>query len=626
MSMTRFIDHSIGPAEPHDRTLLARASSLPAHTQAQSPSVQSAVDTPVVTPSPLAQTRTSLALRLRAIPRSFWPLIGVIATYVLAVFVIPTLAPVAISDDWTYARSVEYLVWDGRFHILSVAAATQVFQLFWGALFAELFGMSFGALRLSTITVVLLSGLAFYGICRELRISRERSALGTAVYLFNPILFALSYSFMSDPHFLALMVISTYGYVRGLRPGVEGERATVFGSIVAALACLQRPHGALIPLGVVTYLLVARRLRFDRASVLQFARIVAIPALTFIGYYAFISQGLPSQQGYFLDEARAAGVDQTWLLIKRLTVIEFVYIGLFVLPIVAAALPSFSELTKLDRMRQWILVLSWEAILVGGVVWFAGENRWMPYIPHFLGRSGPGSGDLRGARPALAGNDTFVVVTLVCVAASFVFAVAMARSMARQPGRDRAVVGMLVALLAWQVVGAVPPSLLFRNWIISLDRYILPIMPFAILLVLWAVNPIRIWLAVAWSLVAFVTVFSIAGTRDALVFQENVWSLARQLNQQGVANTSLDAGYAWDAYHLWEFGVANGIPQKQFTGAWWTDVYAPATDSTYIISGSPIEGYTILSQHAYSSWLKRGPVYLYVLQRTPPPPTDDPAA
>jgi hypothetical protein len=429
---------------------------------------------------------------------------------------------------------------------------------------------------------------------------------------------------MSDPHFLALMVISTYGYVRGLRPGIDGERATWLGSIVAALACLQRPHGALIPLGVATYLLLARRLRFDRASVLNLLRVAVIPALTFVAYYAFISQGIPSQQGYFLDEARAAGFDETWLLIKRMTVIEFVYIGLFVFPIVASALPSFSVLTKLDRTRQWILVLTWEAILIGGVVWFAGENRWMPYIPHFLGRSGPGSADLRGSRPELAGTDTFIAVTIVCAAASFLFAVALARSMARQPGRDRAIVGMLVALVAWQVVGAVPPSLLFRNWIISLDRYILPIMPFAILLVLWAINPVRIWSGVAWGLVAFVTLFSIAGTRDALVFQDNVWSLARQLNQQGVANTSLDAGYAWDAYHLWEFGVANGIAEKQFSGTWWTDVYAPATDSTYVIASTPLPGYRVLFQHPYSSWLKRGPVYLYVLQLEPPPPDPPP--
>lgn len=624
--MARIFVDSINPADQRDDPEIERAELLPS-TQAFAPSQATPTSESPAALGPVVaagrrETRENARVwwRVAIVPRSLWPLIGVVATYFLAMFIVPTLAPVAISDDWTYVRSVEYLVWEGEFHILSVAAATQVFQLFWGALFAELFGMSFGALRLSTITIVFVSGLAFYGICRELNVSRERSALGTAVYLFNPILFALSYSFMSDPHFLALLVIATYGYTRGLRPGVDGERAMWLGSVVASLACLQRPHGALIPLGVITYLLLARRLRFDRRSVFQVTRIVALPVLTFLAYYAFVSQGLPSQQGYFLEEARAAGFDETWLLVKRMTVIEIVYIGLFVFPIVAAALPKFSELINLNRTRQWLLVLVWEAMLVGGVVWFAGEERWMPYIPHFLGRSGPGSTDLRGSRAHIAGDDAFIAATLVCVAASFLFTLAIARALMHRPGRDRAVAGMLVALVAWQIVGAIPPSLLFRNWIISLDRYILPLMPFAILLVLWALNSIKLWSPVAWGLAALMAIFSIAGTRDALVFQENVWFLARSLNQQGVANTSLDAGYAWDAYHLWEYGVANGIPEKQFSGTWWTDVYAPATDSTFAIASAPQPYYVTIYQHPYSSWLVQGQTYLYVLQVEPPPP------
>src|SRR4051812_6758724 len=128
---------------------------------------------------------TFLQARLNLLPRTLIPLAIVIATYVLGALFIPTMAPVAISDDWTYTRSVEYLVRQGRFHILPVAAATMVFQLFWGRAFALVFGMSFGALRLSTVVITLLGGIAFFGMCRELGVKRNRSALGTAVYLFN---------------------------------------------------------------------------------------------------------------------------------------------------------------------------------------------------------------------------------------------------------------------------------------------------------------------------------------------------------------------------------------------------------------------------------------------------------
>ena len=67
-------------------------------------------------------------------------------------------------------------------------------------------------------------------------------------------------------------------------------------------------------------------------------------------------------------------------------------------------------------------------------------------------------------------------------------------------------------------------------------------------------------------------------------------------------NTRLDAGYAWDAYHLWEFSYQNHLEPRTVDGPGGS-VYAQATDSTYVIAGAPIEGYVVISAHEYSSWL-----------------------
>jgi hypothetical protein len=549
-------------------------------------------------------------------------LVAVCIIYAAATFVIPTLAPVLISDDWTYTRSVEILINQGKFEVLPVAAATLVFQTFWGGLFAFLFGMSFGVLRVSSIVLTFLGGMAFYGLCRELRISRERSALGTAVYLFNPILFAITYSFMTDPEFLALLTISSYWYVRGLRPGKTGHAATITGSVVAALACLQRPHGALIPLGVVTYLVLSRQLRFDRASVERFLRIVAIPALTTIIFYFVISHGLPHQQGYFLDEAKAAGVGQTWLLVKRLTVIEALYIGMFVGPLVLAALPVIYSLVRFKTWWLWVLLTGWSAIAIFGTKWFWDAGRRMPYVPHFLGKAGPGSADLRNARPWLFSPPVYGVFTIGCTIAAVIFGLILIRALANGKLAGRSGAGMAAGIAVWQIAGVVPQSLLFRNWIISLDRYLLPLLPFAIVLTLWALQDVRISMAIGWVMIALVAAFSIAGTRDVLVFQSNVWDMARWLNSQGVSNVKIDAGYPWDAYHLWEYSEENHIPKQTPDGSWWTDVYATATDSTYVVAGGPLRGYDIITTRPYSAWLQRKPVELHILRRhgVPGPP------
>jgi hypothetical protein len=366
---------------------------------------------------------------------------------------------------------------------------------------------------------------------------------------------------------------------------------------------------------VVTYLIIARRLRFDRESAATFLRIVAIPATTFLAYYLVVSRGLPSQQGLFLDQAKSAGIDETWLLFRRLTVMEMVYIGLFVLPIVLGAVGSLWSMFKRISQQALLVFLAWESILIAGVVWFWGEGRRMPYIPHFLGRSGPGSGDLRNARPPLAAPETYDWITILLSVSAVIFGLILAQSLSRRPGPSRPAAGMLVAIAGWQIAGVLPQSFLFRNWIVSLDRYLLPLLPFAIVLLLWALNHWPLRYEVAWIAVAAVALFSAVGTRDVLVFQTDVWSLAEQLNQRGVPNTRLDAGYAWDAYHLWEFGEQFGIPRQTADGPWWTDVYARPTDSTYVIAGGPLPGYTILSAHPYSAWLQRKPVALYVLRR-----------
>jgi 4-amino-4-deoxy-L-arabinose transferase-like glycosyltransferase len=553
----------------------------------------------------------------RRLPRSIWPLAGVVLLYIAAAFAIPTGAEVGISDDWTYVLSVQNLVNEGRFEILPVSAATMVFQLFWGGLFGFLFGMSFGVLRVSTIVITGLGGLAVFGICRELGVPRNLSALGVAVYLFNPILFSISYTFMTDPHFLGLLAISSYFYLRGLQHAADQSRILILGSIVAAFACLQRPHGALIPFAVVLFLIGARRLWFDRESLRLFLRIVAIPAATFLLYYLVISSGLPSQQNLFWEEARSAGIAETALLTKRIAIMESVYGGFFLLPLALAAIPLLWRLTDLERPRAWVPVLWFHLILVGGAVAFWKDGRRMPYIPHFFGQGGPGSYDVQASKPPLADAQFWNWFTVFCIAMASIASIAIIRGFARrQPDSTLSPAALVATIGVVQALGVIPQSLMFRNWIVSLDRYLLPITPFLIPLFLWSIRRERYPARAAWIVTIAIALFSIAGTRDMLVFQETTWGLARWLNNQNVPNTLIDAGYPWDAYHLWEYSERVGITEQQTPGGpWWTEEYGRATNSTYVIAGGPLPGYTTIAVQPFSSWMHGETQYLLVLRR-----------
>ncbi len=182
--------------------------------------------------------------------------------------------------------------------------------------------------------------------------------------------------------------------------------------------------------------------------------------------------------------------------------------------------------------------------------------------------------------------------------------------------RDRTQATLVLAIGLWQVVGVLPPSFHYRSRGGSLDRYLLPLLPFAICLGLWALRDVRLARPVAWLVVAVFATYSIAGTRDYLVYMEEVWDLARYANATGVANEHLDAGSGWDGYHLYEQGLATNITRARTrNGPWWVYFYAPATDSSYVVAGKPLPGYAVVTERPYSSWLETEPSRLYLLRR-----------
>jgi 4-amino-4-deoxy-L-arabinose transferase-like glycosyltransferase len=594
------------------------------------------------------------------------PLLGVFALYFLALLIIPVMTPVAIGDDWVYARSVEILLDEGRVRILDLSVVTLIWQVLWGGLFAAVLGPTFGAMRLSTVVITALGGLACYGCCRQLGVERGRAALGAALYLFNPLLFSISYSFMSDAHFVALLTIAAYCYLRGLRPDAPDARFVVAGSFVAGLAFLERQQGALIPLAVATYLALAGRLRPDRAGVALFARVVALPAAMTIAYYLWFRfiHGIPKAQGDFLKKVQDAGIDGAILLVSRLSIIEATYVGLFVLPLALAALLALPGILRAMSPPGWLAFSVWALFVVGGTAIFWASGRRMPYIPHYLSPHGVGSYDLRGGRPWLIGQLGLDIATIVCAAGALIFGLILCtrirniewRMKKERGGSTRAVAGtttaevpvnstfsilhsqfprsgaaLTLALAFWQIVGVLPQSFTFRNWTFrgynapSLDRYLLPLLPLAIMLALWALRETRIAIPAAWALALAMALFSIVGTRDFLTFHTAVWDLARQMRAEGVPLTKLDAGAAWDGYHLYEYSIANDI-HTTAPLPWWLGLFAPANTAEYIIAGAPrddfSELYAPIRRVEYSTWLNPEPTYLYVLRRkdVPGPP------
>jgi hypothetical protein len=563
-----------------------------------------------------------------------WPVLIPLALFAIAATIIPTMTNVATTDDWAYTRAVEILYWDVRLTMFPVVAATAVGQVFWGGLFALLFGMELGVMRLSSVVMVAIGAIALYTILRQLGVSRSRSSLGMAVYLFNPLSFILSFSFMTDPHFASAMLISVAWYIFGLHPERPRPWVIVLASVFAGYAFWIRQQGVFIPVGVVCYLFVSRRLWFSWRSVRMLVQAALAPALMLGVYYAwlYLVNDVPDVQEGFLKRARGYGWEGTWSLLRYLTYIEIAYLGFFLIPLTIALLPGFRARARQPLFSSpigfWAFV-AWVGALVTGLYVLTQQGRSMPYIGQFLGAGGFGPGDVPGPRRRLVEWTWFYdVLTIVSLCGAVILGLVLCRRFVDIRSPERAAAGLVGMIALWQVIGILPPSYSYLERGGSLDRYLLPLIPLTIALVLWSIRDLRVIQPLAWLAVAFLAVVSTAATRDYLVYMDAVWSMARDANRAGVANEKMDAGSGWDGYHLYTDMIEQNLTRNMSPSRspWWINFYAKQTDSTYIVSTDPgwRDGYVVVDQREYEQWLEDDPVSVYLLRKReapwPPPP------
>ncbi len=547
----------------------------------------------------------------------------VLALFAIAAFIVPTMTPVATTDDWGYTRSVEILLDDGTLKVFPVVAATAVGQILWGALFGAVFGMSLGMMRVSTLVMVALGAVALYAILRQLGVSRGRGALGMAVWLFNPLTVSLAFSFMTDAHFASAMLISVALYLRGLKPGREELRWVLAGSVAAAFAFLIRQQGALIPLAIGVYLVVTGRLWFRRDDLRRLVAVAVVPALTVVAYYAWLRwlNDVPDVQQDFLDEVRQEGWEGTWLLVRRVPVYAAFYAGLLLAPIVIAIAPWRRRSVRPVSGFMVYLGAGWVAFILTALYLAGRRDQQMPFVPQFVGLGGLGPPDVLGSRPRLVpvGGWETTALTVVSALGAIALGLVVIRALSGARTPERAAFWLVMIVGAWQLVGILPPSYHYLGRGVTLDRYLLPIIPIGIVALLWALRDIDFMQPVSWALLAVVAAFSIAGARDYLVFLDHVWKMADYANEHGVDNDRLDAGSAWDGYHLYTVMLDENITKARSPrgSPWWIYFYAKPTDSSYIVATRPDvrSGYLVAAQDEYDLWLNDDPGQVYLLRR-----------
>jgi hypothetical protein len=238
----------------------------------------------------------------------------------------------------------------------------------------------------------------------------------------------------------------------------------------------------------------------------------------------------------------------------------------------------------------------------------------MPYVGQFVTPTGIGPEDLVAARPVLLGQPVRIGLTLACAIAAIVAGAFIARRLGASRSPIQGPLGIVLSIGALQVAGTVPPSVHFISWGGTLDRYLLPLVPFCIVILVWSLATVRPPLLVACVALIVSGAWSVGGTRDHLVFLDSVWSLAHEVQAMGIPTTQLDAGAGWDGFNLYTAPPDRSPPPRTPNPPWWATIFAPATDTTYVIAGGLVPGRTVIVETHYWSWLQQRELPLYLLK------------
>lgn len=516
-------------------------------------------------------------------------LLFIVLGFALLVVLLPPSRSYPIVDESFYVPSLRKLIATGAYTQPDFYSPNLVGMIWWGWIWSVAFGSSLTSLSILILIASLFALLGFYLLLRHLDVAPTAALLGVALLGFNPIYFHLSFVYMTEIPFLALMFYSCLCYLRGVQGGAEGWMW--LGSLLAGYAFLIRQYGILIPVAVLLYLLLDHRYHWRTALA------VVLPAALLALAYLIWQQ---SQAENFVSHIQPGS---TAFLFTPMWVVVFVSRML-------GSLPLFGLATwPLLRVRRRRLLVYW--IAVGGMALLVSVYQ----TNNGLDRIIPNTFDVPGNVITRHGFDFFLYYSPTIITDGFwdaLFIIGLAlgllllarlsdalvdglsswlplritKGRLQKPGEPTVALapaipsqrqplpavafiylfGLLTALATFAFTGSI------------VDRYLLPIVPIMIIFVLRGSAE---WSRLAWGYVVAGAIFlALASVLLQADYNDRAavrWQAGQSLLAAGVQPTDVAAGFEWlDWYN---------IPYK--------------ADNRYIVIERPLSGYHLLRSYPY---------------------------
>ncbi|GAB4243134.1 MAG: glycosyltransferase family 39 protein [Saprospiraceae bacterium] len=509
--------------------------------------------------------------------------------WTLVLLVVNPQGEFPLNDDFSFAKSVFNLCEEGRFLLDDWLAMTLLTQLFYGVAWCELFGFSFEVLRFSTLVIAGAGMLLFFNLLLWFGATRKLAFFSTLLLAFNPLWFSLSFTFMTDVHFLTWMMAALSLWLRYLRSETAGSY--IIALILTLALVFLRQTGLMVALAAgVAILFKGNR---NSLTLLRAGLPLLLAGLSMVLWYSWLAahQGLPETFGKpsrLLENLTDPGHLAT--LPQRLSVL-IAYMGVFTLPLTLASFPMmFTEgsLKFSTRKNSWRLVLVLVYLLV---TWTAREKLPWGNILYNLGLGPP---TLKDGQFFLNLNYQLNGWELEALRLSFILSggwfLWCLTGLGRRLARSAENVLLLSCILVYLAF------LLLDTH--AFDRYFLVLLP---LLLLLLAGHFRLsfgkmaWRhsSLSWATLVLLAAFSLGATHDYLSWNRARWAALNYLmEQQKIPPEKIDGGFEFNGWYK-----PGRIEHGRAKSWWWV------AEDEYCVTFGPLDGYHCMEKVPFNRWL-----------------------
>lgn len=479
----------------------------------------------------------------------------------LACFIyIPPFYEVPQNDDWAYFQSLEYWIKTGELKHWGWNDPILLFQLWWGKLFASIFGLSYSTLRCSTLVLFMCGIIAMYFLQVELAIPRKWATLGALMLFFNPFSLTLAYSFNTDIPYLSLIIIGQLFLIRGVSR--DHILCIALASLFMVLAFLVRQTALFVIVSSVLYVYFFTNLKRKKLA----AAIFLLPfAIAFLLYLQWMSgqeyKGWPyASNNSMISFANTSKNEIAGFFVNAAIhgYVIFLHLSLLMIPLLTGCTATqFRDQSTRGKYALFIIPLIYVILLL----WLESSGDGWPFIGNYLTREGIFPGDYRvfigdpqtqmgvfsdDYRTFVAPYAWFNILALLSVFFAIKLTFQISKTAKQFFYKTNSA---LCALVFFGLIQFLPMLLLE----VIYDRYILVLLPATIIYLMKCIKDSKFKLCLALSIFLFVQ--TIEYTRVYIDRAKLRWEIAHQLVEEGVKPESIYAGFEWSASYLYPLAL-----------------------------------------------------------------------